>query len=222
MGSDQVWDQAEGALELALKAMGMPFTVNPGDGAFYGPKLDIMFVDSLGRPWQLGTLQVDFNLPQAFDLSFVDKDNQQKRPVMLHRAILGSFERFIGVYLEHTAGDFPFWLSPTQILILNVTDRVIPYCQSLMTVLKKNGLRVEWDARPEKLNYKIREAELRKVPMMVIIGDKEMQENSISIRIRKSGMVSGVSLDGFVSTCQALNESRSLQISPALFSGAQS
>jgi threonyl-tRNA synthetase len=184
MGTDDVWDKAEGALDQALKHLDLPFAVNAGDGAFYGPKLDIMFVDALNRPWQLGTLQVDFNLPRAFDLKYTGEDNQEHRPVMLHRAILGSIERFIGVYLEHTAGHLPTWLSPVQVMILNVTDRVNTFCESLEKDLKAAGVRVEFDRRSEKLNYKIREAQLQKVPYMIIIGDKEAAEGKASVRLR--------------------------------------
>lgn len=184
MGSEEFWDKAEGALEQALKSMNLPFTVNPGDGAFYGPKLDIMFVDSLNRPWQLGTLQVDLNLPEAFSLFYVGEDNKEHRPVMLHRAILGSLERFIGVYLEHTAGHLPAWLAPVQVGILNVTDRVNPFCETLKAELEKARVRVEFDRRNEKLNFKIREAQLQKIPYMIIVGDKEAEQNTVSVRLR--------------------------------------
>jgi threonyl-tRNA synthetase len=184
MGSDEIWDKSEGALEQALRSLNIPYTINAGDGAFYGAKLDIMFVDALKRPWQLGTLQVDFNLPEAFDLKYTGEDNSEHRPVMLHRAVLGSLERFIGVYLEHTAGHLPTWLSPVQVMILNVTDRVNSFCEQLELDLKKKGVRVEFDRRSEKLNYKIREAQLQKIPYMIIIGDKEAQENKASVRLR--------------------------------------
>ena len=184
MGSDEIWDKSEGALEQALRSLNIPYTINAGDGAFYGAKLDIMFVDALKRPWQLGTLQVDFNLPEAFDLKYTGEDNSEHRPVMLHRAVLGSLERFIGVYLEHTAGHLPTWLSPVQVMILNVTDRVNSFCEQLEQDLKKKGVRVEFDRRSEKLNYKIREAQLQKIPYMIIIGDKEAQENKASVRLR--------------------------------------
>ncbi|MFN7454917.1 MAG: His/Gly/Thr/Pro-type tRNA ligase C-terminal domain-containing protein, partial [Pseudobdellovibrionaceae bacterium] len=152
--------------------------------AFYGPKLDIMFVDALNRPWQLGTLQVDPNLPQAFDLKYIGEDNSEHRPIMLHRAILGSLERFIGVYLEHTAGHLPTWLAPTQVQILNVTDRVNGFCEELLNDLRQQGVRVEFDRRNEKLNFKIREAQMGKVPFMIIVGDKEAEKRSVSVRLR--------------------------------------
>ena len=195
MGSDEVWDKAEGALSSALDSLKLPFTVNPGDGAFYGPKLDIMFVDALNRPWQLGTLQLDFNLPQAFDLKFTGEDNHEHRPVMLHRAILGSIERFIGVYLEHTAGHLPTWLSPVQVTILNVTDRVNEFCEQIELGLKSQKVRVVFDRRSEKLNYKIREAQLQKTPYMLIIGDKEAELKQVSIRLRTGEILNNFSVE---------------------------
>ena len=183
MGSDEVWDKAEGALAKALETLNIPFTVNEGDGAFYGPKLDIMFIDALKRPWQLGTIQCDFNLPMNFDLKYTGEDNAEHHPVMLHRAILGSLERFIGVYLEHTGGHLPVWMAPTQVTILNVTDRVNEFCEKVKAHLRDNEIRVEFDKRSEKLNYKIREAQLMKVPYMIIVGDKEAEAGTVSIRL---------------------------------------
>jgi threonyl-tRNA synthetase len=199
MGSDEVWDRAEGALETALKQLNLPFTVNPGDGAFYGPKLDIMFVDALKRPWQLGTLQIDFNLPEAFDLKFIGADNKEHRPVMLHRAILGSLERFIGVYLEHTAGHFPTWLAPVQVAILNVTDDQADYCEELEAALNGEGIRAHFDRRSEKLGYKIREAQMRKVPYMLVIGDKEKVSRQVSVRLKSGATFYGLNFADFVS-----------------------
>lgn len=195
MGSDEIWDTAEGALKKALESMNMPYEINPGDGAFYGPKLDIMFVDAIQRPWQLGTLQCDFNLPLNFDLKYTGEDNQEHSPVMLHRAILGSLERFIGVYLEHCAGHLPAWLAPTQVAILNVTDRVNPYCEEIEQSLRAQGVRVEFDRRNEKLNFKIREAQVQKVPYMLIVGDKEAETRTLSLRLRDGSQASGIALD---------------------------
>ncbi len=195
MGADEVWDQAEAALEQALKGLNLPYTINPGDGAFYGPKLDVMFVDALNRPWQLGTLQCDFNLPKSFNLSYVGEDNKEHQPVMLHRAILGSIERFIGVYLEHTAGHLPTWLAPVQVQILNITDRVNGFCDELTAMLKHNHVRVEFDRRNEKLNAKIRDAQLMKIPYMIVVGDKEAEAKQVSIRFRDGTQASGVSVD---------------------------
>ncbi len=198
MGSDQVWDQAESALELALKKLQLPYTINPGDGAFYGPKLDIQFVDALKRPWQLGTLQCDFNLPEAFDLKYVGEDNHEHRPVILHRAIFGSLERFIGVYLEHTAGHLPVWLSPVQVIIMNVTDRVNAYCEKLQAQFFQEGVRVEFDRKNEKLNYKIREAQMQKIPFMIIVGDQEAENNKISVRLRDGTNINGIEAEVFI------------------------
>jgi threonyl-tRNA synthetase len=195
MGAEEYWDQAEGALQKALESLNLPYTINPGDGAFYGPKLDIMFVDALNRPWQLGTLQVDPNLPEAFDLTYVGEDNSPHRPVMLHRAILGSLERFIGVYLEHTAGHLPAFMAPVQVQILNITDRVNGYCEEVQTMLKARGLRVGFDQRNEKLNFKIREAQMMKIPFMLIVGDKEMENRGVSLRLVNGEQKNGLALD---------------------------
>jgi threonyl-tRNA synthetase len=154
-----------------------------------------MFVDALSRPWQLGTLQVDPNLPEAFRLEYVGEDNKEHRPIMLHRAILGSLERFIGVYLEHTAGHLPPWLAPTQVMILNITDRVNTFCEELQTMLKDNTVRVEFDNRNEQLKFKIREAQLQKVPYMVIVGDKEAEAKTVSLRLRDGSEHKGITVD---------------------------
>lgn len=197
IGTDADWDHAEGALAAALKSLEIPYEINPGDGAFYGPKLDIMFVDALKRPWQLGTIQCDPNLPQRFELNYVGEDNKEHRPLMLHRAILGSLERFIGVYLEHCAGHLPTWLAPTQVQILNVTDRQAEYCEQLEKHFAAKGVRVQWDRRAEKLGYKIREAQLQKVPYMLIIGDKEVETKSVSIRMRSGAVHNNLELSKF-------------------------
>ncbi|OFZ15616.1 MAG: threonine--tRNA ligase [Bdellovibrionales bacterium RBG_16_40_8] len=211
MGSDEVWDKAEAALEKALKQLNIEYTVNIGDGAFYGPKLDIMFVDAINRPWQLGTLQCDFNLPQAFSLKYVGDDNAEHAPVMLHRAILGSFERFIGVYLEHTAGHLPFWLSPIQVRVLNVTDRQLDYSAHLEKELKALGIRAYLDGRNEKLGYKIREAQLLKVPYMLVIGDKEKDTDTISVRLSSGEMVNNLKKSDFFEMLEKEYRLRSLK-----------
>lgn len=198
MGSDEVWDKAEGALSTALEKLKIPFTINKGDGAFYGPKLDIMFVDSIKRPWQLGTLQVDFNMPLAFKLGYVGEDNNSHPPVMLHRAILGSLERFIGVYLEHTAGALPTWLAPQQVRILNVTDSQLDYCKDLELKLRAKRIRTHFDSRGEKMGFKIREAQMQKVPYMLIIGDKEKDSKTVSIRLRNGQVINNVAIDAFI------------------------
>jgi threonyl-tRNA synthetase len=197
MGSDELWDTYEGALKDALKSLNLPYTINPGDGAFYGPKLDIMFIDAVKRPWQLGTLQVDPNLPRAFDLSYIGEDNAQHQPIMLHRAILGSLERFIGVYLEHTAGHLPTWMSPVQVAILNITDRQIEYAQKVNNLLQAAGIRSMSDERGEKLGYKIREAQLQKIPYMLILGDKEKDSGTVSVRLKNGKILEAVPLNEF-------------------------
>ncbi len=195
MGTDEMWDRAEGALAKALESLNLPYTINAGDGAFYGPKLDIMFVDALNRPWQLGTLQFDPNLPTVFELKYTGEDNTEHKPIMLHRAILGSLERFIGVYLEHTAGNLPTWLSPTQVTILNITDRVNDFCDEITADLSKHKVRVEFDRRNEKLNFKIREAQMMKIPYMIIVGDKEAEKREVSLRLRNGTMINNIGLD---------------------------
>lgn len=198
MGREENWDKAELALENAMKKMGINYHINPGDGAFYGPKLDVQFVDALNRPWQLGTLQCDFALPEAFNLKYVGEDNSEHAPVILHRAILGSLERFIGVYLEHTGGHLPTWLTPVQAIILNVTDRVNDYCEKIQKMLFEQGVRVEFDRKNEKLNYKIREAQMQKIPYMIIVGDQEAQNNKISVRLKDGKNLNGLDLESFV------------------------
>lgn len=216
MGSDEIWDQAEGALMNALEGLKIPYTINPGDGAFYGPKLDIMFVDALKRPWQLGTLQVDYNMPNVFNLKYTGEDNSDHQPVMLHRAILGSLERFIGVYLEHTAGHLATWLAPTQAVLLNVTDRVNGYCEEILAQLKNSGYRAEFDRRSEKLNFKIREAQMQKVPYMIIIGDKEMETGQVSVRLRDGRTINGLTKSEFFEMIQTDVRSRQLDPGPEL------
>jgi threonyl-tRNA synthetase len=197
MGSDEIWDAAEGGLKRALESLNLPYTINPGDGAFYGPKLDIMFVDAVKRGWQLGTLQVDFNMPQAFKLKYVGEDNKDHAPVMLHRAILGSLERFIGVYLEHTAGHLPTWLAPVQVELMTVTDRQLEYAHKLQKQLKSLGIRAHVDERSEKLGYKIREAQLQKIPYMLTLGDKERDNGTVSIRLRNGKVFDAVPFKEF-------------------------
>lgn len=210
MGSDEVWDKAETALASALESLGIPFVINPGDGAFYGPKIDIQFVDAINRPWQLGTLQCDFNLPQAFDLKYAGEDNREHRPVMLHRAILGSLERFIGVYLEHTAGNLPAWLSPVQVQILSITDRVNGFCEEIQSVLKNNKVRVDFDQRNEKLSRKILDAQMMKVPFMIVVGDKEAAGRQVSVRLRNGQQLNGLGFDQVIEMVTAHINNRKL------------
>jgi len=184
IGSDDDWERATNALLGALKDTGRPFEINEGDGAFYGPKIDIKLRDCLDRRWQCATIQCDFTLPERFDLTYVASDGERKRPVMVHRVILGSIERFIGVLIEHFAGNFPLWLAPVQAVVLTVTDNQIPYAQEVFKQLRGAGIRVQEDLRNEKLNFKIREAQLQKIPYMLVIGDKEVEQGTVTPRFR--------------------------------------
>jgi threonyl-tRNA synthetase len=184
IGDDASWELATNALQSALKDTGRPYEINEGDGAFYGPKIDIKLRDCLDRRWQCATIQCDFTLPERFDLHYIASDGEKKRPVMVHRVILGSIERFIGVLIEHFAGSFPLWISPVQAIVLTVTDNHIPYGQEVLAQLKEAGVRVQGDFRNEKLSFKIREAQLQKVPYMLVIGDKEVEQGTVTPRYR--------------------------------------
>jgi threonyl-tRNA synthetase len=184
VGSDANWEKATEALKQALDKKGLAYSLDPGEGVFYGPKIDIKIKDQLGRSWQCSTIQVDFNLPERFDMSYTGTDNQEHQPIMIHRALMGSLERFIGVLIEHYAGAFPLWLAPVQARILNITDAQAEYCEQLYLQLRKLGVRVEKDLRNEKLNYKIREAQMVKTPYMLIIGDKEKENGTVTVRLR--------------------------------------
>ena len=184
IGSDSDWEQATGALLSALKDSGRPYEINEGDGAFYGPKIDIKLRDCLDRRWQCATIQCDFTLPERFDLTYVASDGERKRPIMVHRVILGSIERFIGVLIEHFAGSFPLWISPVQAIIVTVTDNQVPFAQDVFRRLRNAGIRVECDVRNEKLSFKIREAQLQKIPYMLVIGDKEVEQGTVTPRYR--------------------------------------
>lgn len=199
LGSDEVWDVAEKALAEALDEAGLPFTLNPGEGAFYGPKIEFQILDALKRPWQLGTLQVDYMLPERFDLTYTRPDGTEGRPVMLHRAILGSLERFMGILVEHTAGAFPAWLAPVQVAILPITDRAHAFSQEAAARAKALGLRAELDLRNESLKAKIREAQLAKVPYMLVVGDREAEAGTVSVRHRHRGDQGVQPLDAFLS-----------------------
>ncbi len=198
IGSDEAWDLATQGLVRALESQGIAYTVNDGDGAFYGPKIDVKLRDALDRKWQCATIQADFTLPERFDLTYVAPDGERRRPVMLHRVILGSIERFIGVLIEHYAGAFPLWLAPVQVVLLPITDRHVPYAQEVQGILRSQGVRVELDDRNEKLGFKIREAQLQKVPYMVVVGDKEVADRAVSPRPRAGEAVSLQPLEEFV------------------------
>ena len=198
MGEEEVWHFAEDTLQTAIQEMGKDFVINAGDGAFYGPKLDFHLADSLGRTWQCGTIQLDFQMPERFDLEYVGEDGHKHRPVMIHRALLGSIERFIGVITEHFAGAFPTWLSPVQVKVLPITDRTHEYSVQVMEKLTAMGLRCELDDRSEKIGYKIREAQLEKIPYMLVLGDKEAESGQVAVRSRKTGETQVMSLEEFM------------------------
>ncbi|HBG06035.1 MAG: threonine--tRNA ligase [Geobacteraceae bacterium GWC2_58_44] len=198
IGSDDAWELATSALLNALKDSGRPFEINEGDGAFYGPKIDIKLRDALDRRWQCATIQCDFTLPERFDLTYVDADGEKKRPVMVHRVILGAIERFIGVLIEHYAGNFPTWLAPVQAIIVTVTDNQIPYAQAAFDKLRAAGVRVQKDFRNEKLGFKIREAQLQKIPYMLVVGDKEVESGLLAPRYRDGKNLEGMTPEQFV------------------------
>lgn len=198
VGSDESWDLATGALKSALEKSGLEWSEDPGEGVFYGPKIDIKIKDSLGRAWQCTTIQVDFNIPERFKLGYVGHDGHEHQPIMVHRALMGSLERFFGVMIEHYAGAFPVWLAPVQARVLTIADSHIPYAKELTKRLRLEGLRVEIDERSEKLGAKIREAQLKKTPYMLVIGDKEAENNTASVRSRKEGDLGAKSIDDFV------------------------
>ena len=195
MGSDELWEKATSGLMQALEEVGMSYTLNPGDGAFYGPKIDYHLEDSLGRTWQCGTIQLDFQMPEKFDMTYIGEDGEKHRPVMVHRAILGSMERFIGILTEHFAGAFPIWLSPVQTIILPITDDQADYAREIAQKLKKAGVRAEVDYRNEKIGYKIREAQMQKIPYMLVVGKKEVESQTVSVRDRKEGDVGIKTID---------------------------
>lgn len=198
MGDLESWNEAEKALKEALEEKGMPYTINEGDGAFYGPKIDYHLEDAIGRTWQCGTIQLDFQLPQNFELTYVAEDGSKKRPVMLHRALFGSVERFMGILIEHFAGKFPLWLSPVQVEIIPVSEKFKPYAGEVFDQLKKAGIRVKIDERAEKVGYKIREAQLKKVNYMLVIGEKETASHKLSVRKRSGEEVKDVELSKFI------------------------
>ena len=200
MGSDEDWENATDALRSALDDMGFNYVVNEGDGAFYGPKIDFHLEDSIGRTWQCGTIQLDFQLPQRFEMEYVGEDGGKHRPIMVHRVAFGSIERFIGILIEHFAGKFPVWISPVQVKILPITDRQIAYANELCKKMKEAGIRVEVDDRSEKIGYKIREAQMEKVPYMLVVGEKEAEANQVAVRRRDKGDMGAVSAEEFIAT----------------------
>jgi len=203
MGEIELWDQAEAALARALEGMGRSYKLNPGDGAFYGPKLDFDVTDALGRKWQCATVQLDFQMPIKFDLTYIGEDGKEHRPVMIHRAIMGTLERFIGILTEHYAGNFPVWMAPVQARVLPITDRHHEYAAQVVARLKAAGLRVENDTRNEKIGYKIREAEVQKIPFILVVGDKEAQAGAVAVRRRGMKDLGPMPLEAFVELVQS-------------------
>lgn len=200
LGSDAVWDEAEKVLAESLQEAGMAYHINPGEGAFYGPKIEFQVLDALRRPWQLGTLQVDYSMPARFGLSYVRSDGSEGTPIMLHRAILGSLERFLGILIEHCAGAFPVWLAPVQVALLPITDRVHDYARAIQEQALDLGIRVEVDLRKEKVNAKIRDAQLQQVPYMLVLGEREATENTVSVRHRRNGDLGTQTIEAFLAT----------------------
>ncbi|WP_406676583.1 threonine--tRNA ligase [Moorella sp. ACPs] len=198
MGSDEIWETATGALRQALEARGMPYAVNEGDGAFYGPKIDFHLEDSLGRTWQCGTIQLDFLMPEKFDLHYIGEDGQKHRPVMIHRVVFGSIERFIGILIEHYGGAFPVWLAPVQVRVLPITDRHNDYAFKVRDELVRAGIRAEVNDRNDKIGYKIRAAQLEQIPYMLVVGDKEAAEGTVAVRERRAGDTGSVPLAAFI------------------------
>ena len=202
IGEKETWDAATDILKEAVEEMGKTYIINEGDGAFYGPKLDFHLADSLGRTWQCGTIQLDMQLPERFELEYVGEDGAKHRPVMIHRVVLGSIERFIGVITEHFAGAFPLWLSPVQVKVLPVTDRAHEYAKRLNQQLNDANVRSEVDCRSEKLGYKIREAQMQKIPYMLVVGDRDMENNTVSVRTRTGEDLGAMSMEAFMAKCQ--------------------
>ncbi len=208
LGKDEDWENAEEALANALKEFGINYERIEGEAAFYGPKIDIKIEDAIGRIWQLGTIQLDFNLPERFDLEYTGEDGGKHRPVMVHRALFGSVERFFGILVEQYAGAFPFWLAPVQITVLPITDRINEYAEKIVKELKNSGFRVESNLKSDKIGAKIREAQLQKIPFMLVLGDKELEENKVAVRERTKGDVGAMSLEEFIETARKLRETR--------------
>ena len=201
MGSDEDWEAATDGLRGALEELGLPYEVNEGDGAFYGPKIDFHLVDAIGRTWQCGTIQLDFQLPQRFDLTYKGADGENHRPIMIHRVVFGSVERFIGILIEHFAGAFPLWLSPVQVKILPISEKYVEFSEKVRDALEEAGIRTEMDERSEKIGYKIRAAQMEKVPYMMVLGDKEAESGNVSVRAR-DGSQSTMTLDEFIACCK--------------------
>ncbi len=211
IGSDELWDRSEAALTSALESLGLEYELNPGDGAFYGPKIDMHMTDSLGRSWQLGTCQLDYNFPARFDLSYTGADNAEHRPVMIHRALMGSYERFIGILLEHFAGELPLWLAPVQAIVLPIADRHFGYGGEVVEGLRGAGLRAELDDRGESVGRKIRDAELRKIPYMLVLGDREQESHQVALRAHRHGDLGAQPIAAVIERLQNEVQTRALR-----------
>lgn len=212
LGTDEMWDNAESSLENALKKNGVDYYINPGEGAFYGPKLEFQVTDAIGRPWQLGTVQLDYAMPERFQLRYIGADSGEHQPVMIHRAILGSIERFIGIIIEHFAGAFPLWLAPVQVSVLPLSEKFLDYGRETAGKIRAAGLRVETDESNEKLGAKIRDAQLKKIPYMLVVGEKEVAAGTVSVRKRTGGDQASMSVDDFVAETRRVIEARSLTL----------
>ena len=210
MGSDEDWENATSALRDALDELHLDYVVNEGDGAFYGPKIDFHLEDSIKRTWQCGTIQLDFQLPQRFDIEYVGEDGQKHRPIMIHRVAFGSIERFIGILIEHYAGKFPVWLAPEQVKVLPVPDRAAEYAEKLVAEMNATGLRASADLRKEKIGRKILDAELEKVPYKLIVGDKEVESGTVSVRRRGEGDIGAMEKDQFIAMVKDENDSKKI------------
>lgn len=208
IGSDEDWERAEKALQEVLDSEGLPYEINAGDGAFYGPKIDIKLKDAIGRKWQCATIQCDFALPERFDLHYTDSDGLRKRPVMLHRVVLGALERFMGVLIEHYGGKFPLWLAPVQVMVMNITDDQGQYVKNILDALVREGVRAETDLRNEKLSLKIRESVVKKIPYMIIAGKKEMENKTLTVRLRDGGELKDIRLEDFIERVKDENTTR--------------
>jgi threonyl-tRNA synthetase len=214
LGSDEIWDKSEGALANALKKWGRDYVEAPEEGNFYGPKLDFDLVDSLGRKWQCGTVQLDFSMPERFDLEYVGKDGARHRPVMIHRAILGSFDRMIGVLVEHYAGKLPVWLAPVQAILLPITDKSLEYCETVNADMQAAGIRVDVDRRSEKIGAKIRDAIGRKIPYLLVVGDREAEAGTVAVRVRDLGDRGALPVEDIIEEIRALYDSRATAPDP--------
>ncbi len=212
VGDDRMWEIATDSLRKAIESVGLPYEIDEGGGAFYGPKIDVKIKDAIGRMWQCSTIQFDFNLPERFDMYYIGEDNKRHRPYMVHRAIFGSIERFIGVLIEHFAGQMPLWLSPVQAKIIPIADVHIPYAKQVEQKLKEKGLRVEVDERNERMNKKIRDAELQKIPYMLVVGDKEVETETVAVRTKKKGNLGTISVDEFADRASKLIKEKSLEL----------